>query len=131
MGRGVDCRRVLDPGFLWLCHRLAAMAPVRPLAWELPYATGAALKRTNKQNTKQNKKNRRTCNGAALTASLQSNHYLTDAVVGRVFSGTKPRLAFIIQEAQVRDLSPLTVMQSIYSWLFVLVKYRFASTGIN
>ena len=32
---------------LWLWHRLAAaaLAPIRPLAWEHTYATGAALKR--------------------------------------------------------------------------------------
>ena len=29
---------------LWLWHRLAAAARIRPLAWELPYAAGAALK---------------------------------------------------------------------------------------
>ena len=32
---------------LW--HRLAAVAPIRPLAWELPYAMGAALKRKKKK----------------------------------------------------------------------------------
>ena len=35
--------------WLWLWCRLAAAAPVRPLAWELPYATGAALKRQKKK----------------------------------------------------------------------------------
>ena len=30
---------------LWLWHRLAATAPIQPLAWELPYAAGVALKR--------------------------------------------------------------------------------------
>ena len=30
---------------LWLWHRLAAVALFRPLAWGLPYAEGAALKR--------------------------------------------------------------------------------------
>ena len=28
---------------LWLRHRPEAAAPIRPLAWELPYATGVAL----------------------------------------------------------------------------------------
>ena len=28
--------------------RLEAIAPIQPLAWELPYATGAALKRKKK-----------------------------------------------------------------------------------
>ena len=30
---------------LWLWHRLAAVALIRPLAWELPYAVGVALRR--------------------------------------------------------------------------------------
>ena len=29
----------------WLWGRLAAMAPIQPLAWELLYAAGAALKK--------------------------------------------------------------------------------------
>ena len=29
---------------LWLWRRLAAVAPIGPLAWEPPYAEGAALK---------------------------------------------------------------------------------------
>ena len=32
---------VKDPALLWLRCRLAAAAPVQPLAWEPPYATGA------------------------------------------------------------------------------------------
>ena len=30
---------------LWLWCRLAAAAPIQPLAWELPYAASTALKR--------------------------------------------------------------------------------------
>ena len=30
---------------LWLWHRLAATAPIQPLAWDPPYAVGEALKR--------------------------------------------------------------------------------------
>ena len=58
MSCGVGHRRGLDPDLLWLWHRLAAIAPIQPLAWEHPYATGAALKsktKTNKQ-TKQKTK---------------------------------------------------------------------------
>ena len=33
---------------LWLWLRSAAVALIQPLAWELPYATGEALKRKNK-----------------------------------------------------------------------------------
>ena len=33
---------------LWLWHRLAAAAPIRPLAWQLPFAVAAALEKINK-----------------------------------------------------------------------------------
>ena len=36
---------VKDPALLWLWRRPVAIAPIGPLAWELPYAEGAALKR--------------------------------------------------------------------------------------
>ena len=34
---------------LWLWHRLAATAPIGPLAWEPPYASGAALEKAKRQ----------------------------------------------------------------------------------
>ena len=40
---------VKDLVLLWLWPRLAATAPIRPLAWELPYAMGAALKKDRKE----------------------------------------------------------------------------------
>ena len=42
---------VKDLALLWLWCRPAAAAPIQPLAWELPYATGAVLKqnKTKKQ----------------------------------------------------------------------------------
>ena len=39
---------VKDPPLLWLWCRPAATALIRPLAWEPPYAAGAALKRQKK-----------------------------------------------------------------------------------
>ena len=41
---GIVHRPNSDPALLWLWHRPEAAAPVGPLAWELPYATGAADK---------------------------------------------------------------------------------------
>ena len=35
----------LDPVLLWLWRRAAAVTLIQPLAWELPYAAGVALKR--------------------------------------------------------------------------------------
>ena len=42
---GVGRRHGLDPMLLWLWHRPVAIALIRPLAWEPPYAVGSALKR--------------------------------------------------------------------------------------
>ena len=36
---------VKDLALLWLWSRLAAIAPIRPLAWEPPHAVGAALEK--------------------------------------------------------------------------------------
>ena len=58
MSCGVGCRRGSDPPLLCLWHRPVATAPMGPLAWEPPYAMGAAqeMAERQKQNkTKQNK----------------------------------------------------------------------------
>ena len=49
MSRGVGRRCSLDPALLWLWCRPAATAPIGPLAWEPPCATGAVLKRPKKK----------------------------------------------------------------------------------
>ena len=56
MSYGVGHRHGLDPALLWLWCRPAAVAPIRFLAWEPPYAMGAALIR---QKTKKKKKKKR------------------------------------------------------------------------
>ena len=43
------------PTLLWLWHRLAATAPIGPLAWEPPYAAGTGLKRQKKKKKKKKK----------------------------------------------------------------------------
>ena len=45
MSCGVGRRQGLDPVLLWLWWRLAAVALIQSLAWELPYAMGVALKK--------------------------------------------------------------------------------------
>ena len=42
----------LDPELLWLRRRLAATAPIGPLAWEPPYAVGVALERAKEKRKK-------------------------------------------------------------------------------
>ena len=46
---------VKDPALLWLWCRPETTAPNRPLAWEPPYAMGAALKRQKKRKEKKKK----------------------------------------------------------------------------
>ena len=49
MNCGIGRRLDLDLALLWLWRRPSATAPIRPLAWEHPYAVGAALKREKKK----------------------------------------------------------------------------------
>ena len=46
---GVGCRG-LDPALLWLWRRLVATALIQPLAWEPPYAMGAAQEKAKRLN---------------------------------------------------------------------------------
>ena len=49
MSCGFGRRHGSDLVLLWLWHRPAPMAPTGPLAWEPPYASGAALKVLKKE----------------------------------------------------------------------------------
>ena len=49
---GVGRRCGLDPELQWLWRKSAATAPIRPLAWELPYTACAALEKTKQKNKK-------------------------------------------------------------------------------
>ena len=65
---------VADATRIWCCcgcgKGLAAAAPISPLAWEVPYAEGAALKKQTKKFLKINKVNHfhTTCPRAASVA---------------------------------------------------------------
>ena len=52
MSCGLSDRCGLDLVLPWLWRRPAAAAPIPPLAWDPPYASAAALKRQNKQTSK-------------------------------------------------------------------------------
>ena len=53
MSHGVGCRCSSGPVWLWLWCRPRATALIGPLAWELPYAVGAALKRKKERKKKE------------------------------------------------------------------------------
>ena len=52
MSCGVDLRHSSDPATLCLWCMLAAAALIQPLAWEPPYAAGAALNSKKKKKKK-------------------------------------------------------------------------------
>ena len=64
MSCGVGCRCDSDPVLLWLWRRLVATAPIGPLAWEPPYAAGAAQEKMQKDKKKKKKK---TVSGREIT----------------------------------------------------------------
>ena len=66
MSCGVGCRHGSDPVLLWLWHRPVATALTRPLAWEPPYAPGAAQEMAERQKNK-NKINKHRQYGSAYT----------------------------------------------------------------
>ena len=49
MSCGIGHRHGLDPTLLWLWRRPAATTLIRPLAWEPPYAAGAAQEMAKKK----------------------------------------------------------------------------------
>ena len=55
MSCGVGCRPGSGPALPWC--RLAATAPIRPLAWEPPYAVGAVQEKAKRQKREGNSKN--------------------------------------------------------------------------
>ena len=60
MSCGVACRLGSDLALLWLWCSLAAVALIGPLAWELPYATGVALKsKKRKEGRKEGRERER------------------------------------------------------------------------
>ena len=55
MSCDVGRRYGLDPTLLWLWRRPAAAALIQPLAWELLFTAGAAIKKKRKKERKKEK----------------------------------------------------------------------------
>ena len=55
MSCGVGRRQGSDLALVWLWRRPAATVPIQPLAWESPYAAGAALKKKKKKKKRPQK----------------------------------------------------------------------------
>ena len=59
---GVGCRRGSNRVLLWLSCRQVATALIRPLAWEPPYTTGAALEKAERPKKEKKEKKKYTFN---------------------------------------------------------------------
>ena len=71
MSYDVGRRRSSDPVWLWC--RLASTAPTRPLAWEAPYAMGAALEKPKKKRERERgRENLTAAAGVAAEVRVQS-----------------------------------------------------------
>ena len=51
---GVGRRHGSDPSLLWLRQRPAAVAPIRPVAWEPPFAAALKKKETFRSPVREN-----------------------------------------------------------------------------
>ena len=73
MSCGVGQARGLDLALLWLWHRPAATAPIRPRAWKPPYAAGAALedKKGHQKKKKKTMADKHTSSTSLLSRKMQ------------------------------------------------------------
>ena len=63
MSCGVGRGQGSDPSLLWLWCRPVSTAPIRPLAWESPYAAGVAQEIAKRQKKKKKKRKKETQRG--------------------------------------------------------------------
>ena len=81
MSCGVGCRRGSDPALLWLWHRLEATGLIRPLAWEPPYAAGAAQRNSKKSKKKKYYYNQAICGSAEDKAEVWVHKILDELFI--------------------------------------------------
>ena len=67
---------------LWLWRRPAATAPIGPLAWEPPYAVGAALKK----KTKKKERKKHLIRGVPIVAQWLTNPTRNHEVSGSILA---------------------------------------------
>ena len=82
MSCGVGHGLSSDPELLWLWCRPVATALIRPLAWETPYAAGAALEKAKSQKNKNENKNKTT----RLKKIMLVRKYLLCTIIHMSFS---------------------------------------------
>ena len=101
MSCGVGRRCGSDPAllWLWLCHRPAAIAVIRPLGWESPYAMG---KKTKKKKERKADTIQLTHRNNALFTSLVSLKLLS----GKLCWQTEYEIKDLSYSSSPRNLLP-------------------------
>ena len=66
MSCGVGWSHASDLALLWLCHKPAAVAPIWPQAWEIPYATSEAKKAKRREKNIYEFSGTGSCGGTGL-----------------------------------------------------------------
>ena len=75
MSCGVGHRCGSDPTLQWLWYRLAAAAPIGPLAWEFPYASSLKIKKKGTVSIdKGHQGTTRICTAAEALVSLPGSN---------------------------------------------------------
>ena len=80
MSCGVGHRCSADPALLWLWRRLVATALIGPLAWEPPYAVGAALEKDKRTKQKRKRKRIKMSSTALKLAKLRASFYSVPSI---------------------------------------------------
>ena len=88
MSCGVGRRHSSDPKLLWLWRRPAATAPIRPLAWEPPYAVSVVQKKK-----KEKKRNSHYGSAVKNLTSIHENMSLTPGLAQWVKDLALPQAA--------------------------------------
>ena len=114
MSCGVGHRHGLAPALLWLWCRLAAVASIWPLAWELPCAMGTALK-SKKKKKKKNQTTKKTPNKVKVNMRLSFKK--EKKTYARISEGD---LSFLYSCAILKILSHLILWQQDHTLSFFL-----------
>ena len=83
MNYDVGHRHGLDLALLRLWYRPMARAQIRPLAWEAPYALGAALRKTKDKTTTTTKKLSKMSNKARILFVILHVRHMTQTILFR------------------------------------------------
>ena len=113
MSSGVDHRCGSDLVLLWLCLRPTATALIQPLAWELSYATVAALppkKRTKKKRMKKSRKEQEFLVLLCLYLHFRALNYFFD--IYKIYKTDKLRVSTYCYK---KKNNIIKTRQSIYS----------------